>query len=345
MATADYWSSADLKGVAFGGLINEDVMQQIIDVLDIDTPFTNMISSDSVSNSYTEWTQRRYQAADLTNAVVDGQDVSTYDSRNGARIGNHCQISRKTIGVSSRARASDTIGYNDEYAEQVMYQTEQLRRDIEAISLSNQASLADDGDTVAGLSGGLNAWLVTNTERGVGGVDGGFASGTVASATLGTPEALSETAIRNVCQGIYEQGFNPTVLMARPDVIRLISEYMFTDTARIGIQQTETGKSGASVAVGSVKIFITDFDVDLTLTPNRLQPTADAPTTTVNDSVYILTPDTLRHGYLRNYRVEPIAKLGLSDRAQVSADWTLKVLAEQGNGVVADVDASTAMIG
>ena len=345
MATSDYWSSADLKGVAFGGLINEDVMQQIIDVLDIDTPFTNMIGSDSVSNSYTEWTQRIYSAVDLGNAVVDGQDVATYNTRSGARVGNHCQISRKTIGVSSRARASDTIGYNDEYAEQVMYQTEQLRRDVEAISLTNQTSVADDGDTTAGKVGGLNAWLTTNAVRGVGGVDGGFADGTVTGATLGTAAALSETNIRNVCQSIYEQGFNPTVLMARPDVIRLVSEYMFTDTARIGIQQTETGKSGPSTAVGSVKIFITDFDVDLTLTPNRLQPHMDAPTTTLNDSVYILTPDTIRHGYLRNYRVEPVAKLGLSDRAQVSCDWTLKVLAEQANGVVADVDATTAMIG
>lgn len=345
MATADYWSSADLKGVAFGGLINEDVMQQIIDVLDIDTPFTNMIGSDSVDNSYTEWTKRIYQAVDLDNAVVDGEDVSAYNTRTGARVGNHCQISRKNIAVTSRARASDTIGYNDEYAEQVMYQTEQLRRDVEAISLANQASVADDGNTTAGKIGGLPSWLTTNAHRGVGGVDGGFSSGVVGAPTLGTVRALSETYIRDMCQSIYSQGFNPTVLMARPDVIRLVSEYMFTDTARIGIQQTETGKSGASTAVGSVKVFITDFDVELMLKPNRLQPYADAGAGDTNDNVFLLTPDTLRHGYLRNYRVEPIAKLGLSDRAQVSVDWTLKVLAEQANGVVADIDATTAMVG
>ena len=344
MATSDYWSSADLKGVAFGGLINEDVMQQIIDVLDIDTPFTSMIGSDSVSNSYTEWTQRIYSAPNLDNRVVDGQDVAAYNQRTGARVGNQCQISRKTIGVSSRARASDTVGYNDEYSEQVMYQTEQLRRDVEAISLTNQDSQADDGDTVAGKAGGLNAWLTTNTERGVGGVDGGFSSGVVSGATLGTPAALSETNIRNVCQSIYEQGFNPSVLMARPDVIRLVSEYMFTDTARIGIQQTETGKSGASTAVGSVKVFITDFDVELTLKPNRIMDYMN-PGTDTNDSAYILDPKQLSHGYLHGYRTESLAKLGLSDRSQVAVDWTLVVFAEQGLGVVADIDATAAMVG
>jgi hypothetical protein len=189
----------------------------------------------------------------------------------------------------------------------------------------------------------LNAWLTTNSDRGVGGLDGGFANGTVSAANLGTVKALTETAIRNVCQGIYEQGFDPTVMMARPSVIRLVSEYMFTDAARIGIQQTETGKGGASTAVGSVKVFITDFDVELMFTPNRLQPYMDGETAT-NDSLFILTPQYARHGYLHNYRTEPLAKLGLADRSQVAVDWTLKVLAEQAHGVVADIDATTPMV-
>jgi hypothetical protein len=346
MATSDYVSSADLKGVAFGGLINEDVMQKIIDVLSIDTPFISSIGSSSVDNSYTEWTKRIYQAADLGNSVVDGEDASTYNARVGARVGNHCQISRKVIAVSTRSRHSDTVGYSDQFAEELMVQTEQLHRDLEAITLGVQGSQADDGDTTPGLAGALGSWLVTNTDRGVGGVDGGFSNGATTAPTLGTVRALSETAIRDVCQSIYEQGFNPSVLMCRPTVKRLISEYMFTDTARIGMLQTETGKDvSGTTAQGSVKIFITDFDVDLVMTPNRLMPTADAPATELNDNVYIYDPAQFQMGYLHNYRTEPLAKLGLSDRAQVAVDWTLKVLAEEGAGVVADIDATTAMIG
>ena len=120
---------------------------------------------------------------------------------------------------------------------------------------------------------------------------------------------------------------------------------MFTDTARIGLQQTETGKSGASTAVGSVKVFITDFDVELVMTSNRLMQAMDAPTTEDNDSVYIYDPQYWRHGFLAGYKTEPLAKLGLADRAQCSADWTLKCLSEESAGVVADVDATTAMVG
>lgn len=345
MATADYWSSADLKGLPFGGYVNEDVMQQVIDISSINLPFTDSIASDGADNSYTEWPKDKLSDVDLTNASVDGEDAAQNNSKGGTRVGNQCQISKKVIEVTTRARNSDVIGTSDEYSRQLMRRTEECRRDVEAISLSNQGSQADDGDTVPGLAGGFNAWLTTNEDRGIGGASGGFSAGIVSAATLGTVRALSETSIRDVAQSIYEQGGDPSVLMARPSVIRRISEYMFTDTARIGLQQTETGKSGASTAVGSVKIFITDFEVELVMKANRLMQAMDAPTTELNDSVYIYDPQYWRHGYLHNYRTEPLAKLGLADRAQVAADWTLKCLAEESAGVVADVDASTAMVG
>ena len=107
MATSDYWSSADLKALPYGGYINEDVMQQIINILEVDLPLTSRISSDSVSNSYTEWPQYTYQQPNLNNAAVDGADANQNDARGGARIGNHCQISRKVVAVTTRACNSD----------------------------------------------------------------------------------------------------------------------------------------------------------------------------------------------------------------------------------------------
>ena len=344
MATTDYWSSADLKGVAVGGFINEDVMQKVIDILDIDLPLTSRIGVDKVKNSYTEWTNFTYAAPILTNAAVDGEDATTYNATAGARLGNRCQISKKVVAVTTRARNSDVIGTSDEFTEQLMRQTEHLRRDVEATALYNQATATDDGVSTAGKAGGLNAWLKTNVKRAAGGASGGFSAGNVTAATLGTaPRALSEADIRDVCQGIYQQGFNPSIMMSRPAVIRRVSEYMFTSTARVGIQQTDTGKSGPSTAVGSVKVFITDFDVELMFVSNRIQTYMNSPTNT-NDTLFILTPEQLRFGHLHGYKTEPLAKLGLADRSQVSVDWTLKVLAEQAQGGVCDINAGTAMV-
>ena len=344
MATADYWSSADLKGVAEGGLIREDVMNRIWDISRIPLPFTDMISSDGVKNSYTEWTQDRLSDPDLDNAVVDGQDAAGNDAKGGARVGNHCQISTKELQVTQRARASDTIGRADELGYQVMMRQRELRRDVEAISLSSQGSQTDDGDAVPGKAGGFGAWLTTNTFRGVGGASGGFTGGQVVAPTLGTVRPLSETVVRDACQAVWDQGGDPSVMMARSDVIRKFSEYMFTAEARIGNQQTETGRSGASTAVGSVNVFITDFGVSLKMVANRLMQTADAPATELNDNVYIFDPAYWRHGYLHGYRTEKLAKTGLADKREISVDWTLKALNEESAAVIADIDATAAVV-
>lgn len=341
---AEYWSSADLKGLPEGGWINEDVMQSIIDISKINLTLTDMIGSTSVGNSYCSWPKDKLSDVDMDNHKVDGADASGNDAKGGTRVGNHCQISTKVIEVTTRARHSDTIGYSDEYSRQVLRRTDELRRDLEAISCSNQASQEDNGDNTPGKIGAMNAWFTTNTDRGATGADGGFTGGAVNAATLGTTRAISETAIRDVCQAVYMSGGDPSILMARPDVIRRVSEYMFGDTARIGTQQTET-KESRNVAVGTVKVFITDFDVELVMTDNRLMKTMNHASDDDNDSAYILDPKLWDHGFLHSFRTEPLAKKGLSDRAQVAVDWTLKCYAEEGNGVIADIDATAPMVG
>ena len=345
MATADYWSSADLKGIEFGGLINEDVMQQIWDISSIPLPLTDRISSDSVDNSYTEWTLDKLNDPNTANAVVDGQDSIGNDAQGGPRVGNQCQISVKAVAVTQRANASDTIGRSNELSYQLMMRQRELRRDVEAIQLTQQGSQADDGDTVPGLAGGIPAWLTTNTDRGATGADGGFSSGVVSAPTVGDTRALSETTIRDVAQSVWEQGGNPSMLMSIPAAIRKLSEYMFTSSARIATLTSETGQSQtASTAKGAVNVFVTDFDVILEMIPNRIMQPVDATPASENTNVLILDPAYLRQGFLHGYRTETLAKTGLADKREMSVDWTIKVLNEAAHGVIADIDYTLAAV-
>ena len=335
--------AADLAAVDFNGLINEDVMQQIWDISFIPLPFSDRVSNDSTENAYTEWTQDKLQDPDLTNAFVDGQDtISEQDTNTGLRVGNQHQISIKVVKVSTRARDSDTIGRSDELAYQIMMRQRELRRDVEAISLENQASVADDGDSVAGLVGTFGAWLETNTFRGAGGADGGFSAGVVDAPTPGTARAGTETLIRDMAQSIWEQGGNPTALMSTPSAIRGLSEFMFTSSARIAtLQRNEQGMT-AGVAIGSVNVFLTDFGVTLEMIPNRLQQThVDAVATQVVD-VYGMDFEFVRHGTLSGPMTEELQKSGLADNRQMEWDWTLKMLNEAAQGTVADVDPTLA---
>ena len=347
MSTANL-DSADLKGVDHNGLIHEDVMSRIWDISNIPLPLTDRIDSDDADNAYKEWTTDKLQDPDTENARVDGSDTVDNNDTNPpadpgtvgynaepARQGNHCQISTKTVKVSTRSRNSDTIGQSDSLGYQVMMRQRELRRDVEAIMLTNQASLADDGDTVAGLSAGLGAWLTINSDKPADGVFGGFANGIVAAYTPGTARALTETIVRDVAENVYNEGGDPSMFMSVPTVIRKFSSYLFTSSARIATLQSDTGQAKESVtAKGSVNVFVTDFDVVLDLVPNRIQQVVSAGVA----NAYILTPEYLALAMLHGYRTEPLAKTGLADKRQMAVDWTLVVNTQRAHGAILDID-------
>jgi len=328
--------SFNLKSVLVGGLINEDVMQKIWDVSKIPLPLTDMIGTDSQKNEYKEWTQDSLAAPVINNAVVDGADITQNDTATGNRVGNHAQTSLKAVAVSTRADDSDTIGRSSELSYQIMMRQQELKRDMEASMLSNNASVAGT-DTVAGISGGLDAWIATNSIGGAGYVAGGFNTGTglVESYTLGTPEALTETKVRDIAEQVYTEGGNPTTFMAVPKVIRAFSEYLFTSSARIATMTSETGQDdSANTAKGSVNIFVTDFGVTLKMVPNRLQQN----TATDASTGFLIDPQYIRQAFLTGVTTESLAKTGLSDKRMMFADWTLVVAAEKALGKISDID-------
>jgi hypothetical protein len=342
MSTANL-DSADLKGVAYHGLIREDVMEKIWDLSKIPLPLTDRIGTDTAKNEYKEWTTDELAAPDVANAVVDGSDQTANNTKTGARVGNHCQISVKVVQVSTRAQNSDVIGRSDELSYQVMRRQQELRRDVEAIALTHQASAADDGNTTAGKSAGLGAWLTTSTDRGTTGADGGFSSGIVAAPSVGAKRALSEKTVRDIVQSVYQQGGDPSVMMSVPSVIRAFSEYLFTSSARVATLTSDQGKSAEkATALGSVNVFVTDFGT-LELVDNRLQQTYAADDGTAAN-VYIIDPAYLSLAYLHGYRVEPLAKTGLADKRQMAVDWTLVVNTEKAHGVIADIDVAAAAV-
>lgn len=341
MSTANL-DSADLKAVTRGGLIREDVMNKIWDISKIPLPFTDLVGSGTHSNSYCEWTTDALAAPDTTNAVVDGADASGNDTRTGARVGNRSQISDKIVRVSFRADTSNTIGRAKELAYQLSRRQQELRRDVDAISLLNQASVSDNGDAVAGKVGGLPSWLASHN---YGGTAGGFSTGTgLTVARIPTAHrAITETLIRTAVADIFQDGGDPSVLMSTVGVIGQISSYMFSSSARIATITNEVeGNAAKAVAMGAVNVFVTDFGT-LTFKANRLQPThTDSGATTVAD-VFILSPEYLELSYMGGYRTEELGKTGLANNRQMSVDWTLKVLNEKAHAIIGDINPLTAM--
>ena len=340
--TTSNLDSPKLKGAVLDGWIHESVLNQIFNISPVDRPLIDMIGSDMVGNTYTSWLADVLRAPDKDNAVVDGSDASTDASAVGTREGNHSQIAEETIAVSTTARESDAIGQGDALAYQVEKTMKALWTDTEASVTSDNASVAAT-EAVAGKCAGLEAWLVTNTLRGALGADGGFGTTTadiVDASTPGTAIALSESGLKDMMESVFAQGGETNALIMRFPVKRIISEYFYTDQAKTAIMQAEVGQdSGADVAKGNVELWVSDWGT-VALVPSRSQPT----TATDTSTVFLVDPDGLRMGYVYNMRAEPLGKLGLSDRKQMSHEFTLKVLEERGQGLVADVLETAAML-
>lgn len=340
---ADEWSSADLKALAAGGLINEDVMSKIWDISRIPLPFLDLIMRDTHDNAFTEWTIDALAAPDVTNAVIDGADAVTTDAAGGSRVGNHSQISDKGVSVTQRAQKSRVIGRANELSYQVMMRQQEMWRDIEAIALTNQASIADDGSAVAGKSGGFPAWLTTNTSFGATGSDGGFNTTTkvVDAPGAGTGRAFSETIMKASVLSAYNANGNITHVMSVPDLISRLNTFLLGSSANVAAPTANVTGTVAvqQVAQGAVNVFATDFNTVLIILPNRLQQLVAA----LTDVLYI-DPTKVALSFMEGVNVKPIAKSGLADKRQMSADWTLKVYNEAAHAVDRDILPTSAVV-
>ena len=268
------------------------------------------------------------------------------DGKFGERLGNFTQIATKEVKVTDTSQEANSIGGQAKLAYQISQRQKELRRDVEAQMLTHQGSVAGDDVSVVGISAGIGAQLKSNVDVAAGGAVGGFNSttGLFVAPTPGTAaRALSETTIRDILQSIYEEGGNTSVAMARPIVIRKLSEYLFGATARVATltsDKAQKGDGGALTAYGSVNVFVTDFGQTISLRDNRLQP-ADAAGVS---SMYFLDSTHLKQSFLRGYTTEPLAKNGLYEKRIMSVQYSLLVLNEKSQGAIFDIDETAAVV-
>ena len=165
---------------------------------------------------------------------------------------------------------------------------------MEVQLLSDVAAVVDNGDDTAGITAGYFSWVKTNTIFGATGADGGFNTTTKVTdaPTAGTKINLTEEGIRDVAQSVYETGGDTEYICGTPQVIRNLSEYLFTSSARVATQTNQKqgeNKDKSSTAYGAVTVFVTDFGQILKLVSNRLHPQAGGgvPVATVSHLAFI----------------------------------------------------------
>jgi len=299
----------------------EDLTDVIYDISPTETPFMSSIGKTKATAVYHEWQTDSLAAATTNNAAVEGADASDATLSPTTRLGNYTQILQKTIKVSGTLDAVNKAGRKSEKAYQLAKASQELKRDLETILLSNQGRSAGSNNSSARKMGSLLSWIKTNSSVQTNGGDPTTIG--VSTRTDGNTRTFTETLLKEVVSEVFVSGGSPKVLMVGATGKQKVSSFT-------GIAETRFNVTGAapSTIIGAADIYVSDFG-NMSVVPNRFMRTRDA---------LILDPEYAALAYLRPFQTNDLAKTGDSENTQLLAEVTLEVKNEAAHGIVADLD-------
>lgn len=299
----------------------EDLVDQIYMVEQTKTPFTSRIPKIMAKATNHEWQTDALAAASATNAVIEGDDATTDASVATTRLGNYTQISDKVARVTGTQEAVDKAGRSSEMSYQIAKRMTELKRDIEASCLTNNAKVAGN-DTTAREAGSVLSYIATNTSAGSGGADP-TGDGTDAR-TDGTQRAFVEADLKTVLAACADEGGEPDLILAGSFNKQAMSAFSGNGT--------KTHEASSQTLNTAIDIYISDFGtLEVVYSPQSRARDVLA----LDTSLFALA--TLSG---RSFSQNPLAKTGDTERVQIITEWTLEARNESGSGGIFDLTTS-----
>lgn len=314
----------------------EELADKIYQITPEETPFLSLIGRKPVVSTHPEWQIDALASPDTDNNQPEGNDWSFGAITPTSRVGNYTQISDKRIIISRTQDKTSKAGRKSELAREVAKKGVELRIDMEAISLSNQASSAGSGNGATNRQlGGFRAWLSTNDN--ISGASGGFNSGTgvVDAATNGAQRAFSKTILDAVILSTYNAGGSPKTLMLSPYAKTVFSTFMAD--SNVAPQRFETPAKGQTTIVAAADMYLSDFGT-ISVVPNRQMARAGA---TVARNAFLIDPRMVSLGVFDDIQIQKPAKTGDAEKRVLNVEYTLLVNNEAAHGVAADLYGMT----
>jgi len=315
--------------------IREDLSEAMASITPTETLLMSTIGTRNVDNTFFEWSEVDLAATGANRQIEGDVGLSNTAPTNAVRKGGYTQISAKVVEVSSTNQAVNGVANAQTVAKQVAYKLSELKRDMEAMLLSNVAANAGASGT-ARATAGLPAYLTSNVSRGASGANGttsgsgesGFVN---AAATDGTLRPITEALLKGVIADCWNAGATPTIVMCGSAQKQKISTFTGNATK---FQEVDGKKLTAAV-----DIYISDFG-EVQIVPNRHMRVRTVSSVDYTPDVLVLDPSFAEVAYLQTAKQEPLAKTGLSERRLISCEYGLQVTSQKAHGIVADINAS-----
>lgn len=309
--------------------IREDLSDIIYDISPTDSPFISNVGRGSCENTYFEWQVDALASPDTTNAALEGAAAGNANHTPTVRVGNYTQISTKVVSVSGTAQAVNMAGMKSLLAYEKAKKGKELKRDMEAIVLSNQAGATGDNSSNARKTAGLPTWLITNAQANAATVSemsgsngNGYPDTAWTNLSTSTDVALTETMLKDAIQDVWSEGGDPKVFMVSASHKRIASGFAGLAENRFNIASAKAIK-----IVATADVYLSDFG-EVSIVPNRYMPANFA---------FVLDPEYAEISYLRPFKTIPIAQTGDFTKEEMVVEWGLKVKNEKAHAVIANL--------
>jgi hypothetical protein len=236
------------------------------------------------------------------------------------------QIFRKVKGVSRRANIVKKAGRGSEMAYIKAQAMLELKRDIEAMVLSNNAAVAPT-TSVAGKSAGLGVQSYANALHNGAGATASWTAGAPTTAvTAGTNRTFTEALLKTACQNVYtNSGGVASMVVMSPS-----HKATFSAFGGIAANRAEVKGKSQGVVVGAADVYVSDFGA-LEIVPHYLMSGFT--------DVHLLNTDYMDLAVLDGFKTEPLAKTGDSEKIMVITDCALAVRAPKALGKISNLTA------
>ena len=300
----------------------EDLSDVIYNISPTETPFMSSIGKSKATAVYHEWQTDSLAGVNTSNAAVEGATASDATMSPTTRIGNRTQISQKTVKISGTLEAVNKAGRKSEKAYQLAKASSEIKRDMEAILLSNQVA-ASGNSTTARKLGGLQTWLNSNYS---GGTNGTAGSGGTTARVTGDDRAFTATQLNTVMQSAYTNGGSPTMLLVTP--AQKVVASTFTG---IATRYRDVPANQQAQIINAADVYVSDFGI-IQIVPDRFIPNADS-----DDTAFLLDTEMAAVAYLRPFQTVELAQTGDADLTQLLVEYTLEVKNEAAHGIISDL--------
>jgi len=299
----------------------EDLSDVIYRIDPTETPFMSSIARETATAVNHEWQTQALAAPNGGNAQLEGDDIVADAATPTVRLGNICQISRKSAQVTGTQQSVVSAGRNNELDYQVMLKGKELKRDMETVLVGTNQAKAAGNDSTARKTASVLSWIKSNTNKATAGspADPSAADGT-GTRTDGTQLAFTEARLKDVLSKCWTAGGNPDVIMTGAFNKQTFSTFTGRATP---MEDTKSKK-----IVAAVDAYESDFG-RLKVVANRFQRARD---------VLVLEMDKWAMAPLkgRNMLSIPLARTGDSERRAVVTEYALVARNEKASGGVFD---------